>query len=161
MTDPESKESHDVRPVDDVKSLVYRVDVTITAPVNPTEVTDRVVNAVQNIFPSSTIEHNEDTVIAESHNLDKFSELIHRRSILDTTRSELFARRRDSTLSFSLKKQAAFQGVVNFAVGAPSELGDITVEVTVHEPDVETFIDHIAPPTEDGVPIDPNRRDRM
>ena len=143
-----------------MNSLVYRIDVVITAPVNPTEVTDRVIDAVRNIFPSSTIEHDEDTVIAESHNLDQFSELIHRRSILDTARSELFEGRQGSTLRFSLKKQAAYQGVVNFAVGAPSELGDITVEITVHEPDVETFIDHIAPPTKDGVPIDPSRRDR-
>ena len=44
--------------------------------------------------------------------------------------------------------------MINFAVGNPDELGDIEVAVTVHDPDVEAYIDHVAPPTEDGTPVD-------
>jgi hypothetical protein len=32
------------------------------------------------------------------------------------------------------------------------------VDVTVREPGVEQFVDHVAPPTEDGVPIEPEDR---
>jgi predicted RNA binding protein with dsRBD fold (UPF0201 family) len=39
-------------------------------------------------------------------------------------------------------------------VGNPDELGDIHVEVNVHEPDVEAFIDYFAPRTEDGEPVE-------
>jgi predicted RNA binding protein with dsRBD fold (UPF0201 family) len=44
--------------------------------------------------------------------------------------------------------------VVSFAVGNPSELGDIHVRVRVEEPDAESYIDHVAPPTEEGRPVD-------
>jgi predicted RNA binding protein with dsRBD fold (UPF0201 family) len=56
-----------------------------------------------------------------------------------------------------LKKQAAFEGVVNFAVGEPDELGEIDVEVRVREPDVESFVDYVAPETDEGQPVDPVR----
>ena len=55
-----------------------------------------------------------------------------------------------------MKKQAEFRGVINFAVGNPDELGDIEVQVTVHDPDVEGVVDHVAPPTEDGTPVRPD-----
>jgi predicted RNA binding protein with dsRBD fold (UPF0201 family) len=43
---------------------------------------------------------------------------------------------------------------VNFAVGDPAELGDIHVSVRVRAPDAESYIDYVAPPTEDGTPVD-------
>ncbi|GAD51335.1 hypothetical protein MBEHAL_0095 [Halarchaeum acidiphilum MH1-52-1] len=39
-------------------------------------------------------------------------------------------------------------------MGSPAELGDIHVEVTVHEPSVDAFIASLAPETEEGEPID-------
>lgn len=132
---------------------VYRVDVRITAPVRDTEVADRVADAIRNVFPNARVEEHDGELVAETHSLDRFSELVHRRAILDTARSELFGGRSGDRLRFSLKKQAAFQGVVNFAVGEPSELGELEVAILVEEPDVETFVDAIVPPTEDGVPI--------
>ena len=63
----------------------------------------------------------------------------------------------DEGFSFALKKQAAFEGVVNFAVGEPDELGEIDVTVRVREPDVESFVDYVAPETDDGRPVDPVR----
>lgn len=137
--------------------MIYRVDIGITAPVRDTEVTERVVDAIENLFPGVEIERAPGEVRAEGHSLDHFSELLHRQEILDSARGEFFADRQGDVFSFDLKKQAAFEGVVNFAVGDPSELGDIHVRVRVHEPSVEEYIDHVAPPTEDGTPIDPNR----
>ena len=133
--------------------MIYRIDVQITAPVRDTEVTDRVADAVANLFPGADIEREPGEIRAETHSLDHFSELLHRQAILDSARGEFFGDRRGETLSFDLKKQAAFEGVVNFAVGDPSELGEIHVRVRVHEPSVEAYVDHVAPPTEEGRPV--------
>ena len=136
--------------------MIYRVDVEVTAPVRETEVTDRVVDAVHNLFPDAEIGREPGRIVAEAHAMDAFSERLHEQEILDTARREFFRRADGEGFAFALKKQAAFQGLVNFAVGNPDELGDVEVRVTVHEPDVETFVDHVAPPTEDGRPIDPD-----
>lgn len=135
-------------------STVYSVDVQITAPVKETEVSDRVVDAVGNLFPEADVEERHGEVVGEAHGMDHFSDLLHRQEILDTARGAFFENRRGNTFSFDLKKQAAYQGVVNFAVGTPGELGDIHVRVRVEEPGVEEYVDHVAPPTEDGQPID-------
>ncbi|GGN91583.1 MULTISPECIES: RNA-binding domain-containing protein [Haloarcula] len=135
-------------------SAVYSVDVRITAPVNDTEVTDRVADAIRNLFPEADPDHREGELVAEVHTMEGFSEELHRAEILDTARSVFFDSLSGETFAFDLKKQAAFEGRVNFAVGDPSELGDIHVEVTVREPDAESYIDYVAPPTEDGRPVD-------
>lgn len=134
---------------------VYSVDVEIRAPVNDTEVTARVADAIQTLFPEADPEHREGELVAEVHTMEGFSEELHRAEILDTARSVFFDTLSGDTFSFDLKKQAAFEGRVNFAVGDPAELGDVHVAVTVREPDAESYIDYVAPPTEDGTPIDP------
>jgi predicted RNA binding protein with dsRBD fold (UPF0201 family) len=134
--------------------MIYSVDVQITAPVNPTEVTDRVADAIENLFPEAEISSQPGELLATSHSMEHFSERLHEQAILDSARGAFFSNQQGNTFSFGVKKQAAFEGVVNFAVGDGSELGDIHVRVTVQEPDVESFIDHIAPPTEEGRPIE-------
>jgi hypothetical protein len=134
--------------------MIYSIDAEITAPVRETEVTDRVADAITNIFPGAEPEQRHGELRATVHDLEQFSELLHRQEILDTARGVFFDNRRGDSFSFRLKKQAAFQGVVNFAVDEPGELGVITVRVRVEEPSVEAFIDHVAPPTEDGKPVD-------
>jgi hypothetical protein len=136
--------------------VIYRIDVRVVAPVRDTEVTDRVADAVRNLFPNAEIREEPGQIVAEAHSMDAFSERLHEQEILDTARREFFRRADDEGFAFALKKQAAFKSVINFAVGNPDELGDIEVQVTVHEPDVETVVDHVAPPTEDGKPIRPD-----
>jgi predicted RNA binding protein with dsRBD fold (UPF0201 family) len=133
---------------------IYRVDVDITAPVYDTEVTARVADAVANVFPNASLEERHGEIRGETHSLDHFSDLLHRQEILDTARSEFFANRDGQTFSFALKKAAAFEGRINFAVGETDELGEITVRVRVVEPSLEEYVDHVAPPTEDGRPIE-------
>lgn len=135
--------------------MIYRIEATVRVPVEDTEVTDRVRDSVTNLFPNAELETREGEVVGTTHSMDHFSELLHRQEILDTARGEFFARQSGDYFSFSLKKQAAFEGVVNFAVGEEDELGGIDVEVRVDDPDVESYIDHVAPPTEDGRPIEP------
>jgi predicted RNA binding protein with dsRBD fold (UPF0201 family) len=136
--------------------MIYSIDVQITAPVQDTEIADRVASAIETIFPGAEPEEQHGELVAEVHSLDHFSELLHRQEILDTARGECFENRRGDTFSFDLKKQAAFEGVVNFAVGSPDELGDIHVRVRVDQPDFEAFVDHIAPPTQEGKPVTEN-----
>lgn len=134
--------------------MIYSVDVEITAPVYDTEVTDRVADAITNIFPAAEPELRHGELAATAHDLEDFSELLHRHEILDTARGVFFDTRRGDTFSFRLKKGAAFEGVVNFAVDDPGELGAISIRVRVEEPSVEEYIDHVAPPTEDGEPVE-------
>ena len=136
--------------------MIYRIDVRVIAPVRDTEVTDRVADAVRNLFPNAEISEEPGRLVAEAHSMDAFSERLHEQEILDTARREFFRRADDEGFAFALKKQAAFKGVINFAVGNPDELGDIEVQVTVHDPEVEAFVDHVAPPTEDGRPVQPD-----
>ncbi|WP_410766005.1 RNA-binding domain-containing protein [Haloferax sp. DFSO60] len=138
--------------------MIYSVDVRIEAPVRDTEVTDRVKDAISNIFPAVEVESEPGRLVGESHELERFSQRLHEQTILDTARREFAKRKDDEGFSFSLKKQAAFKGVVNFSVGSPDELGDIEVHVRVRDPSVDELIDHIAPPTKDGKPIDPADR---
>ena len=135
-------------------TAVYRAEVRVTAPVEPTEVTDRVRDAVAGVFPEAELSVEDGRVVGVSHSLAHLSELLRRQEILDTARQQFHDGRSEEGFSFRLKKQAALQGRVNFAVGNPDELGDITVEVRVEEPSPEVFIDHVAPETEDGVPVD-------
>lgn len=132
----------------------YILEAEITAPVYDTEVTDRVAEAITTIFPGASPERRHGELHATVHDLEHLSELLHRQAILDTARGVFFENRRGDGFSFRLKKQAAFVGVVNFAVDEPGELGAIAVRVRVDEPSVEDVIDRIAPPTEDGRPVD-------
>ena len=134
--------------------MIYSVDVQVTAPVNDTEVTDRVVDAVHTLFPEADVEANPGELLATCHTMETFSERLHEQAILDTARGAFFEGREGDTFGFRLKKQAAYEGVVNFAVGTGSELGDLHVRVRVEEPDVDSYIDHVAPPTEEGRPVD-------
>jgi predicted RNA binding protein with dsRBD fold (UPF0201 family) len=134
--------------------MIYSIDAEIRTPVHDTEVSDRVADAITNLFPEAdpALQHGE--LAAEVHSLEEFSEQLHRQAILDTARGVFFDSRRGDSFSFQLKKQAAFQGLVNFVADEPGELGAITVRVRVDDPAVEDFIDHVAPPTEDGQPVD-------
>jgi predicted RNA binding protein with dsRBD fold (UPF0201 family) len=134
--------------------MIYSVDVEITAPVYDTEVTDRVADAISNLFPGAEPDHQHGELTATVHDLEHFSQLLHRQEILDTARGVFFDNRRGDSFSFLLNKQAAFEEVVNFVVDEPGELGAISVRVRVEEPSVEDVIDHIAPRTEDGAPVD-------
>lgn len=149
--------------------MIYSIDVTIRAPVQPTEVSERVQTAVTKLFPESNIDERQtegdqrksitketeaSEIVATTHSLDRFSELLHEQKILDTARGAFLDGREGDTFTFQLKKQAALQGVVNFAVGSPGELGEIHISVSVREPDPETYLRYLAPPTEDGTPID-------
>ncbi|WP_343750017.1 RNA-binding domain-containing protein [Salarchaeum japonicum] len=134
--------------------MMYAVTATIDAPVQPTEVPERVADAIRELFPTADLTVTDDAVRGTTHDFDAFRERLYEQEILDTARSEFQRNRTDEGFSFDLKKQAAVQGVVNFSVGNPAELGDIHVEVEVEEPSVDAFVAHLAPETRDGKPVE-------
>ncbi|MFT4880137.1 MAG: putative RNA binding protein with dsRBD fold (UPF0201 family) [Natronomonas sp.] len=133
--------------------MIYRVEAEVTATVHDTEVTDRVADAITGLFPAAEPELRHGELAATVHDLEHLSELLHRQEILDTARGNFLSNQQANSFSFQLKKQAAFEGIVNFVI-EPGELGAIAVRVVVEEPDVESYVDHVAPPTEDGEPVD-------
>ena len=136
----------------------YSVDVRVTAPVQDTELEERVVEAVQALFPESEVTVEEGRVVASGHSVERFADRLREQRILDTARSHLREHVRGDGLAFDLKKQAAREGVVNFVVGSPSELGDIHVDIAVESPTAEEFVDYLAPRTdEEGTPVDDPR----
>jgi predicted RNA binding protein with dsRBD fold (UPF0201 family) len=132
----------------------YVLEAEITAPVYETEKRERVTDAITGVFPDVDPQLRHGELHATVQDLEHLSELLHRQEILDTARGVFFGNRRGDSFSFRIKKQAAFVGVVNFVVDDPGELGAIAVRVRVEEPSVEDVIDEIAPPTEDGTPVD-------
>lgn len=133
----------------------YSVDVRVTAPVMDTEIEERVVRAVESLFPACEAVVEDGRVVAEGHGVTEFAACLREQRILDTARAALLDARAGDRLVFDLKKQAAFTGKVNFAVGNPAELGDLHVEVTVHEPEPVAFVELLAPETdEEGRPLE-------
>ena len=126
-------------------STVYSVDVQVTAPVHDTEVTDRVADAITNLFPDAEVEQRPGELVAETHSMERFAERLAEQNIGPTAREVLRDGREGDTVSFALKKAAAFEGVINFAVGNPDELGDVHVRVRIEEPDAGAFIDYLVP----------------
>ena len=131
--------------------MIHRIDVQITTPLNPTEVRDRVEAAITNLFPTAEVEERHGELIAEAHSMEHFAERLREQNIVDSAREVFRSNLEGETFAFDLKKQAAHEGVINFAVGNPDELGDLHVRVRVEEPTAEEFVDSVAPRTgEDG-----------
>jgi predicted RNA binding protein with dsRBD fold (UPF0201 family) len=128
--------------------MIHRIDVQITTPLYPTEVRERVEAAITNLFPTAEVEERHGELVAEAHSMDHFAERLGEQNIVDTAREVFHHNLEGDTFAFDLKKQAAHEGVVNFAVGNPDELGDIHVRVRVEEPDAEAFIDALVPRTD-------------
>lgn len=125
----------------------YRIEVEVTAPLYPTEVPERVERAITNLFPEAEVTERTGELVGVARAMDHFVERLHEQAIVDTARDVFRGNVEGEGFAFALKKQAAYEGVVNFAVGNPDELGDLHVRVRVEEPSVEAFIDGLAPRT--------------
>lgn len=128
----------------------YRIEVEVTAPLYPTELPERVERAITQLFPEAEVTERTGELVGRARAMDHFAERLREQAIVDTAR-DVFRKNVDGdAFAFALKKQAAHEGVVNFAVGNPDELGDLHVRVRVEEPSVEGFIDGLAPRTDGG-----------
>jgi len=119
-------------------SCVTRVHIEV--PVKPTENAAKVRAAVLNVFPDATFMESEGALIAEAASLDRLREMFRTQRIRDTARNVLRSSRNGIEIRFSLNKQAAFVGRVNFA--PPSPMGQI--EVTIEDENPESIIDFLS-----------------
>ena len=126
------------------------IEIFVSSSVRPTERVDRVVSAIENIFPGLVMDIRTDRIEAYDgpESLRVMHELLRRQKILDAARSEMLRGLVDDTTSFRLNKQAALMGIVSF----PAEeepLGSLNIRITGGE----RVIDWLAPRTENGLPI--------
>jgi len=126
------------------------IEVSICSSVRPTERVEKVVTAIENIFPGLIMDIRTDRV--EAYNgpdaLKTLHELLRKQQILDTARSVMQRGLVGETIQFQMSKQAALMGFVSFP---PEEepLGSLHVQITGGQ----RVIDWLAPETENGVPI--------
>lgn len=131
--------------------------VAVFAPVNPTEVQEKVEKAILNFFPLSLElqEHAIPGLYGEGdiENLRKLHLQLREERILDTARRIFLNGIEGDTTRFRLNKQVAYIGKLNFPAGEES-LGSIDVEISAdNEDDLLTIIHWLAPQTEDGKPV--------
>ncbi len=131
--------------------------VQVFAPVNLTEVQEKVEQTILNFFPV-TLELQDDAIPGlygegNLESLRRFHLRLREERILDTAR-RLFLNWMDgNTTRFSLNKQVAFIGKLNFSSGEEN-LGSIDVEISADNQDeLLTIIDWLAPQTVDGEPV--------
>jgi predicted RNA binding protein with dsRBD fold (UPF0201 family)/dephospho-CoA kinase len=144
---------------DEVRAALKKesILVTISALVFPTEIEDRVAEAVENIFPEVemqmiTQEGFVDRIEGTTSGLEPFHGILRRSKILDTARQAFYVglNRDGKEISFELNKQAAYMGYVNF-LDHEVALGGILVTISYY--DIERLIDWLAPRTSEGRPI--------
>ena len=97
-----------------------------------------------------------------ARSLMKLHGLLRKFYIVETARSVFFRSLRKleedrSRISFSLNKQAALAGKLHFSGRNESPLG--TMDVVIDGDDLESLINWLAPPTKNGVVLEPEDRD--
>jgi len=122
------------------------VSVLISCPVYPSEVQEKVREAIMNIFPDASIERTDEGFKGEA-GTGRFYDLIRKQKILDSTRSMMFKGIRGNKIVLHLNKQVASVGKISFTE-PKTILGTITVTMECDEP--EALIDEMAPRTVDG-----------
>ena len=131
--------------------------VRVFAPVNPTEVQEKVEQAILNFFPVS-LELQDDAIPrlygeGDFESLRRLHLRLREERILDTARRIFLNGIEGNSTQFRLNKQVAYIGKLNFPAGEES-LGSIEVEISAdNEDDLLTIIDWLAPQTEDGKPV--------
>lgn len=116
------------------------MDIHVEAPVTATEDPDRVAAAIHTLFPDASLTMTDERVAGKAQQLDTLKELLAKHQIRDTARMLLRNRMAKGRLTFTLNKQAAYAGAINFSeVGHP--LGDITV--TIQADDLPGIIDRL------------------
>ncbi len=120
--------------------------VLISCRVYPSEDPEKVREAILNIFPDASLERTGSGFEGEA-GLDRFSVLIRRQKILDSTRSTMFKGIRGGSIVLHLNKQVAVVGKISFTE-PKTVLGSLKVTIECDDP--EALIDKIAPRTVNG-----------
>lgn len=127
----------------------------VRAEVHPTENPEKVKAAIRNLFEAAVKEEEGESVkylVAAGEgreSLKRFYTLLRSQGILDSARRILLSKIEGSKTSFSLNKQAAYAGVVSFSES--TLLG--SVEVEIHDENIEKLVDWLSPKTIGGKEI--------
>ncbi len=121
--------------------------VRLYCPVNPSEDPEKVLKAIQSIFPDAEVELGEKAFEGTLPSLDSFGKRIRSQKILDAARGVLLKNLHGGKTYMSINKQVATVGKISFADRNPV-LG--AIEVTIEGDDLESVIDRVAPMTVDG-----------
>lgn len=120
---------------------------SVRAPVQPTESETKVQAAIRKLFPRAELTASASEVQGDLGELDRFASLIRSQRIPDTARGVLLRGQDGARSRFTLSKQAAAAGRLNFA-SREGPLGDLHVELRAEtSQELTEFIDRAAPDT--------------
>jgi predicted RNA binding protein with dsRBD fold (UPF0201 family)/dephospho-CoA kinase len=114
------------------------VTISIKTPIYETEVQEKVERAILNIFPDAALERVDNFVKGTSGSLETFGTLLRTQRIRAAAKAELMKGLTFDSFEFSLNKQVALVGKINFS---RDPLGPILVRVVTPIP--EKLIDTI------------------
>ncbi|AGB04284.1 hypothetical protein AciM339_0395 [Aciduliprofundum sp. MAR08-339] len=120
------------------------LEIVIEAELHPTEDVEKVKNAILNIFPDARLEILAGEIRGISHSVDTLGKILKEMRIRDAARSVFLSNLYDDEIVFSISKQAATVGKVNFSVGNVP-LGDI--KIIMRGENLREIVDMIAPDT--------------
>ena len=126
--------------------------IKLKSKIKPTEDEKKVIKAVKNIFKDAKVVVEDNQLIGEAEDIDRFKELLRSQAILDTARMVLEKGIVGNSTKFNINKQAAFAGLVNFDKDIH---GGIFVKLIAEEDeDLMKLIKDIASRTKNGRIID-------
>jgi len=114
------------------------VKISIQTPIYETEAQEKVERAIRNIFPDAALERANNYITGRSSTLETFATLLKVQRIRATAKAELMKGLTFDSFEFTLNKQVALVGKVNFS---QDPMGPIFVRVVAPLP--EKLIDAI------------------
>jgi predicted RNA binding protein with dsRBD fold (UPF0201 family) len=127
-----------------------KVEITVRTKAHRTESREKVEDAVLNLFPDAEFEETEErdedlelVATAGEESVERLRELIDEQEINETAYEKLHEAKLGDTLAFSLSKQPATVGRVNFDVGG-HELGAVHVRIEADDPDA--LVEYVTQP---------------
>ena len=119
----------------------------VEAQIHPTEIKERIIAAIRNIFPNIELDVQSDWVLSKTkdwNDLIYFSELLEKQRVLDAARRVILSRMSADTTRFLLNKQAAYAGKINFCeMEEESPMGPLFVVLSSKR--IDELLDHIVP----------------
>lgn len=131
------------------------IEVEVYATVNPTELEERVADAIENIFEGLEMDISPQRVTGHGgiESLITLHSLLREEEIIDTCRTQLEKGVDDTSTHFIINKQVAFVARLNFPAQEES-LGSIHVDIKASSSkELERLFDWLTPPTEKGIPM--------
>jgi predicted RNA binding protein with dsRBD fold (UPF0201 family) len=132
----------------------FDVKLEVEAYSHPTENTEKIKNAINNIFKDlnyeiKDIEKNMQLIIGRASSLgalEKFRDLLKQDRIRDAARAVMIRSKSDDSIVFYLNKQVAFVSHISFSMPEDeSPLGPIKIRIRSKK--LDSLIDWLAPKT--------------